>query len=48
VLEAPEADPGGVFAALVGRLAAAMDRGVDAAEAFRAATAEGGWERAAG
>jgi hypothetical protein len=48
VLEAPETDPGGVFAALVGRLAAAMDRGVDAAEAFRAATAEGGWERAAG
>ncbi len=48
VLEAPGADPGGVFAALIGRLAAAMDRGVDAAEAFRAATAEGGWERAAG
>ncbi len=48
VLEAPEADPGGVFATLVGRLAAAMDRGVDGAEAFRVATAEGGWERAAG
>ena len=48
VLEAPEADPDGAFAALVGRFAAALDRGVDAADAFRAATAEGGWERAAG
>jgi hypothetical protein len=48
VLEAPETDPGGAFAALVGRLAAAMDRGVDAAGAFQAATAEGGWERASG
>jgi ribokinase len=48
VLEAPEVDPDGAFAALVGRFAAALDRGVDAAEAFRAATVEGGWERAAG
>jgi hypothetical protein len=32
---------------LVGRFAAALDRGLDAADAFRAATVEGGWERAA-
>ncbi len=48
VLEAPEVDPDGAFAALVGRFAAALDGGVDAADAFRAATAEGGWERAGG
>jgi hypothetical protein len=48
VLEAPEVDPDGAFAALVGRFAAALDRGVDAADAFRHATVEGGWERAAG
>ena len=48
VLEAPEDDPAGAFAALVGRFAASLDRGVDAAEAFRAAIVEGGWERAAG
>ena len=48
VLEAPAADPDGAFAALVGRLAAALDRGVDAADAFCTATAEGGWERAGG
>jgi hypothetical protein len=48
VLEAPIADPDGAFAALVGRFAAALDRGIDPAAAFRDATAEGGWERAAG
>lgn len=48
VLEAPEVDPDGAFAALVGRLAAALDRGEDAGEAFRSAAAQGGWERAAG
>ena len=47
VLEAPPADPDGAFADLVGRFAAAVDRGDAAAEAFRAATAEGGWERTA-
>src|SRR5512140_422508 len=47
VLEAPEVDPDGAFAVLVGRLAAALDRGADAGEAFRSAAAEGGWERAA-
>lgn len=48
VLEAPEIDPDGAFAALVGRLAAALDRGEDAGEAFRSAASQGGWERAAG
>ena len=48
VLEAPEDDPAGAFAALVGRFAASLDRGMDAGEAFRAAIAEGGWERTAG
>ena len=48
VLEAPETDPDGAFAALVGRLAAALDRGMDVGEAFRSATEQGGWERAAG
>jgi hypothetical protein len=44
LLEAPRDDPDGAFAGLVGRYAAALDRGVAPAEAFRAATAEGGWE----
>ena len=47
VLEAPIGDPVGSFAALVGRFAAALDRGVEASQAFRDATAEGGWERSA-
>jgi hypothetical protein len=44
IIEAPEDDPDGAFAGLVGRYAAALDRGIAPAEAFRAATAEGGWE----
>jgi hypothetical protein len=48
VLEAPQDDPAGAFAALVGRFAASLDRGVDAGEAFRISIAEGGWERTAG
>jgi hypothetical protein len=44
LIEAPADDPDGAFAGLVGRYAAALDRGVAPAEAFRAATAEGGWE----
>jgi hypothetical protein len=48
VLEAPETDPDGAFATLVGRLAAALDRGMNVGEAFRSATEQGGWERAAG
>lgn len=47
VIEAPAEDPDGAFAALVGRYVAALDRGEAADEAFRAATAEGGWEPAA-
>lgn len=46
VIEAPVDDPEGAFADLVGRFAAALDRGVDPAAAFRAATAAGGWETA--
>jgi len=46
VLEAPETDPDGAFAMLVGRLAAALDRGVDVGQAFRSAATQGGWERA--
>ena len=37
VLEAPATDPEGAFAALVGTLAAALDRGVDPSVAFREA-----------
>lgn len=48
VLEAPENDPDGAFATLVGRLAAALDRGMDVGESFRSATTQGGWERAEG
>jgi hypothetical protein len=48
LLEAPEADPDGAFAALVGRFAADLDRGADAAEALADAAAGLGWERAAG
>ncbi|MFH1474406.1 MAG: hypothetical protein ABIG85_00945 [Chloroflexota bacterium] len=48
LIEAPAEDPDGAFAGLVGRYAAALDRGTAPAEAFRAATAEGGWEVAAG
>lgn len=44
LIEAPADDSEGAFAGLVGRYAAALDRGTPPAEAFRAATAEGGWE----
>jgi hypothetical protein len=44
VLEAPDGDPDDAFAGVVGRYAAALDRGVAPAEAFAAAAAEGGWE----
>ncbi len=44
LLEAPVVDPDGAFAGLVGRYAAALDRGIAPAEAFHAATAAGGWE----
>ena len=43
VLAAPEDDADGAFAAVVGRLAAALDRGADPATAFGEAVASGGW-----
>jgi hypothetical protein len=46
LLEAPVDDRDGAFAGLVGRYAAALDRGIAPAEAFRAATSAGGWEAA--
>lgn len=47
VFEAPDADPDGVFAALVGTFAAALDDGSEPAEAFRASIAADGWTEAA-
>lgn len=43
VFEAPDADPDGVFAAMVGSFAAALDDGDDPAAAFRSTVAAGGW-----
>jgi hypothetical protein len=48
LLEAPVDDRDGAFAGLVGRYAAALDRGIAPAEAFRVATSAGGWEAAGG
>jgi hypothetical protein len=48
LIEAPTDDPDGAFAGLVGRYAAALDRGIAPTEAFRAATSEGGWEATGG
>jgi sugar/nucleoside kinase (ribokinase family) len=42
-LEAPDADPDGVFAALVGRFAADLDAGVEPDQAFRASIESHGW-----
>jgi hypothetical protein len=47
VFEAPDDDPDGDFAALVGRFAAALDDGTEAADAFRASIAADGWTEAA-
>ena len=44
VLEAPEEDPDGAFARLVGGYAAALDRGIAPGDAFRAAAEGGGWQ----
>ncbi|HYU50922.1 MAG TPA: PfkB family carbohydrate kinase [Candidatus Limnocylindria bacterium] len=44
LLEAPPDDPDEQFASLVGRYAAALDAGVAADEAFRAALSPSGWE----
>jgi sugar/nucleoside kinase (ribokinase family) len=46
VFEAPEADPDGVFADLVGGFAAALDRGTDPEVAFRASIDSDGWSGA--
>lgn len=43
VFEAPDADPDGVFAAMVGSFAAALDDGDDPAIAFRSTVEEAGW-----
>jgi hypothetical protein len=43
VLAAPDDDPDGVFATLVGTFAAALDEGTDPGEAFRASIASDGW-----
>ncbi len=43
VFEAPDADPDGVFASLVGTFAAALDDGAEPGEAFRASIAADGW-----
>lgn len=48
VFEAPDADPDGVFAALVGTFAAALDDGTEPGEAFRASIAADGWTGAEG
>jgi ribokinase len=47
VLEAPSPDDG-AFAALVGTLAAGLDRGLAPEDALRLATRAGGWEAVAG
>jgi sugar/nucleoside kinase (ribokinase family) len=46
VLQAPDADPDGVFAALVGSFAAALDGGAQPDAAFRASVAAAGWTAA--
>jgi len=43
VFEAPEVDPDGVFADLVGSFAAALADGVEPGEAFRASVESDGW-----
>lgn len=43
VFEAPEHDPDGVFAAMVGSFAAALDDGDDPLAAFQASVESGGW-----
>jgi hypothetical protein len=43
VFEAPDSDPDGVFAAMVGSFAVALDDGDDPAAAFRSSVESGGW-----
>jgi hypothetical protein len=47
VFEAPDEDPDGVFAEMVGAFAAALDDGSDPATAFAASMAEAGWQPSA-
>jgi hypothetical protein len=47
VFEAPESDPDGIFAALVGGFAAALDDGAQPGDAFRASIASDGWTEVA-
>jgi sugar/nucleoside kinase (ribokinase family) len=47
VFEAPDADPDGVFADLVGSFAAALSDGVEPGEAFRASVDSDGWTEVA-
>jgi sugar/nucleoside kinase (ribokinase family) len=46
VFEAPDTDPDGVFATLVGDFAAALDDGVEPEDAFRESVASDGWSEA--
>ena len=46
VFEAPDIDPDGVFATLVGDFAAALDDGAEPEDAFRASVASDGWSEA--
>ena len=46
IFEAPDADPDGVFATLVGDFAAALDDGVEPGAAFRASIDSDGWTEA--
>ncbi len=48
VLEAPAADPDGLFGRTVGGFAAALDRGASGAEALAQATSGAGWQALAG
>ena len=43
VFEAPDADPDGVFAGMVGSFAAALDDGTEPTAAFRASVEKDGW-----
>lgn len=47
VLEAPDSDPDGAFASVVGAYAAALDRGEEPSEAFATASQGAGWAAAA-
>jgi hypothetical protein len=46
VFEAPEADPDGVFATLVGHFAAGLDDGAEPEAAFRDSLGSDGWSEA--